>query len=195
MNSIIKKSALSLAMLAGLSSQAFAADVEAGVVKRAQTLDSYVLEHSMFNDSAMVSELQNALVRHEPTEQTLGPAQGISYFNISGVISTQYPQWDQVSNRTSTNQDHGGAEIYISVVQYGYGNIGSYSLPGTSPSLFRTNYLCGSLSSLHICSVGETITGWEYIYRATNFNNGTFSINANSTAWPYGFWSDSVYIR
>jgi hypothetical protein len=52
---------------------------------------------------------------------------------------------------------------------------------------------CGS--NLHVCSAGEIITGYLYLFNYSGQQGGHFSVSANSVANPFGFWSDSIYIQ
>ncbi len=64
---------------------------------------------------------------------------------------------------------------------------------GISKAAGYTQYRCGS--DLHVCASGETITGWLYGYDFSGQESGQFNVGTNSTASPFGYWSDSIYIN
>jgi hypothetical protein len=102
--------------------------------------------------------------------------------------------WETIASyQTTTLNDHGGSQVYAYVWQVGYGNIGTASFNGISKTPEQSQYRCGT--DLHICATGETVTGWVYLYNLSGQESGTFSVSANSVASPFGYWSDSVYIK
>ena len=52
---------------------------------------------------------------------------------------------------------------------------------------------CGS--DLHVCSSGEIVTGFLYLFNFSGQQGGNFVVSANSVASPFGYWSDSIYIQ
>lgn len=178
-----------------LSLNTSAANIEAGVVKNIPVFQEASVEYRGLDNPDVAENINQFLAERQNKDQVEGPASGISYFEISGVISSQYPyQWESTANKFSTTENHGGAETYVSTFQLGYGNISSVTFTSGTPTLYRTNLLCGTYT-VHYCSVGETVIGWEYIYRLNNITSGQFNISAYSTAYPTGVWSDSLYIN
>jgi hypothetical protein len=126
---------------------------------------------------------------------SLAPASGVTYFQTYGVISPLYPSWEYVgASQFSTTYDHGGGFIDVAVLQYGYGN-GGATLSGFSGNHYANELLCGSLSSIHYCSVGETVTGFMAYYEFTVPQDGNFSAYTDSIASPWGRKTDSINIR
>lgn len=122
-------------------------------------------------------------------------ATGIEYYEVYAVGSSNLG-WDYVTaSATSTSPGHGGSQLRVAILQYGYGNVGSSTLAGTQGTNLASEYLCGTMSTLHYCSVGETITGFMRYISFDGMQGGYFSSIANSTASPYGSWSDSIYIQ
>ena len=104
--------------------------------------------------------------------------------------------WQRVSElQSSTNYDHGGSQLSIAVIQYGYGNPNQATMNGISNSYSSSSVLCGTLATLHYCSAGETVTGWLYVFDFDGQQSGNFVTSSNSIASPFGYWSDSIYIQ
>lgn len=131
-----------------------------------------------------------------PQESALSPAPGITYFQTYAVISASAAStWEYVTaSQFSTTTDHGGSWIDVAVLQYGYGN-GGASLNSFNGSNYLTEVLCGSLSNLHYCSVGETVTGFLAYYEFLNSTGGSFSAYSDSIASPFGRRTDTLSIR
>jgi Domain of unknown function (DUF4879) len=168
------------------------ADIENGVVVR-------LSPEEQAGFSLDLSKLKLARNAPQPKKaadgvSTLGPAAGISFFQIYAVQSSWATDY-QSDNwyRTATQTDHGGTTLWVYVLQYGYGNPnnGTMNAIGKYPT---SSALCGSFSALHYCTVGETVTGWLYRYDFSGQQGGHFSASANSTSSPFGYWSDSIYI-
>src|SRR5690554_1943424 len=54
---------------------------------------------------------------------------GIQYYNVFGVRSSRYNQWEWIDyGQNETVRNHGGAEIIVSILRYGYGNTTSATL-------------------------------------------------------------------
>ncbi|ACY13692.1 hypothetical protein Hoch_1105 [Haliangium ochraceum DSM 14365] len=129
------------------------------------------------------------------------PAPGITYFQIVGICSSYSGgcnpatyTWESIdAYQTSTVFNHGGSIVGTAVLEYGYGN-GGANLGGVSGSNYDIEYLCGSMSNLHSCSTGETVTGFLKFYSFSGPQGGSLSANTSSIAYPFGFWSDSLYI-
>lgn len=194
-----QKSLLALTVLSSIISQStIAADVEAGVVKKVPDMESSPLS---INSPASMSDTYLASPSGDITTQAgeasggkmlAAAASGISYFEI-GYVQSSYAGEAISGYQTSTMRDHGGSALYIYVWQYGYGNVTNATMNGISRQVEWRQYRCGS--DLHQCIAGETITGWLYGFDFSGQQSGSFSVGANSTAYPYGYWSDSIYIN
>jgi Domain of unknown function (DUF4879) len=102
--------------------------------------------------------------------------------------------WELVSAlQSATVNDHGGALLSVAVLQFGYGNRSASlnSAPGVN---WATDLLCGTLSTLHFCSVGEIVTGFLDYYSFDGAQGGGFSSVTNSIASPFGQSSDFLTI-
>ncbi|MGO1328721.1 MAG: DUF4879 domain-containing protein [Idiomarina loihiensis] len=170
------------------SGLALAADVEAGVVKNVVQTDNA----SSLALNAPASRPNIDLEVSPGNITPLAPATGVTYFEIGVVYSTKYGQEIIQDDQTSTG-DHGGAQLNIYIWQYGYGNPTNATMNGISKAAGYSQYRCGS--DLHVCTAGETITGWLYGYDFSGQESGQFSVGTNSTASPFGYWSDSIYIN
>ncbi|WP_197477694.1 MULTISPECIES: DUF4879 domain-containing protein [unclassified Marinomonas] len=186
----MKKQLISLALItAGMTGNAIAADIEAGVVKR-------IADQSKMAPKGIAPlDLSNISIdTGAKTLSSFAPATGITYFEIGHIGSTNYGGWEAVSSyQSSTVNDHGGTELYAYVWQFGYGNISSATFNGVSKTPEQSQYRCGT--DLHVCATGETVTGWAYLYNLSGQESGTFNVSANSVASPFGYWSDSIYIQ
>jgi len=122
---------------------------------------------------------------------------GIEYYEVYAVSSSySSPDWEFINpGQAETVFDHGGSEIIVAVLQYGYGNTTSATLNAASGSNWATDYICGAINSMHFCSQGETIRGYLRYYRFTNTQGGFFSSSAYSNLVPYGSWTTSINIR
>ncbi len=192
-NAKLVKLALTAATLLTCHSS-FAADIEAGVVKRIPADERQpLMAGSVPLDLTKLASVP-ATSTAEGQMGIQGPASGISVFRIYAVQSplggTEFP--NQYAG--STQYDHGGNPIQVFVLQYGYGNPTTATLNGASTS-GTSRPLCGSLTFLHYCNVGETVTGWLYQYNFYNQSNGIFKVGSNSVAYPFGYWSTSIYVR
>lgn len=126
-----------------------------------------------------------------PSEGVLVP--GITYFQTYAVGSSNIG-WEYVtSSQTSTVSNHGGAQLRVAVLQYGYG-VANGSMSGTSGTRYATDNLCGPFSSLHYCSAGETITGFIYYFSFDGLQGGSFSTYSTSMGIPAGTPTDAMLV-
>ena len=120
-------------------------------------------------------------------------AQGIYAFQI-GYVGSSNVGWEYVYGSTTyTNNNHGGGALRIIVFQHGYGNVNNATMNGITKSPYETLARCGN--NLNACAPGQVITGWRYRFNFDGQQAGTVSVSANSTAYPYGYWSDSIYVQ
>lgn len=134
------------------------------------------------------------LTQLPPQATVLGPAPGISYFQTYAVGSSSAGVWEFIgANQASTVLDHGGASLSVAVIQLGYGFGGaSLNVPGV---LYAEDHLCASQSSLHFCNIGEIVVGFLDYYSFDGQQFGNFTAFSDSTASPFGRWTDSLSIR
>ncbi len=198
MKTMTKLSAIAALLSGLLVGNAIAADVEAGIVKQ---VSSNHVGKAIGMDTPFIGDISidisdRLAKRQQDQTQTLGAASGITFFEIWDVWSSNQG-WDnlQSTSQTSTNKDHGGSGLYVAVLQYGYGNPNNANMNGISRAYEFSEKLCGSTANLHVCNVGETVTGWLYYFNFSGQQSGTFNTSSNSIASPYGYWSDSIYIR
>ena len=201
MKIFIKSYLLLIALMLGCFSEvSTAADIEAGVVKHITTPvlpDNHPLANNLFDPSllggaqALLGGTQN---KGADNISTTAAATGISYFEVVGVVSAQTNGvWENIQSwQTSTNQNHGGSYLYVAVLQIGYGNANPAVMNAVSKTPVLTELLCGS--DLHVCNVGETVLAWLRYYDYSGQSTGNFTSSSNSTAYPFGYWSDSIYI-
>jgi len=178
--------ALMLSFFSGMST---AADIEAGIVKVAQKDESLPeIAGARLSISGISEKVSSA-------SSTKAAASGISYYEIYAVGSSNVG-WEYPSAlQSSTTSNHGGSQLSIAVIQYGYGNPNQAIMNGISNSYSSSSVLCGTLATLHYCNAGETVTGWLYMFNFNGQQSGNFVTSSNSTASPFGYWSDSIYIQ
>jgi len=174
----------------------YAADVERGVVKVPQDIsklpEKSIVEQFRNNYVPRLSPENRKERDNEYSPQAAAP--GISLFEVEAVYSTQYGTWEFFNQyQTSTLENHGGAELYAAVVQIGYGNPTNAVFNGGQYSHFFSERLCGF--DYHSCNPGEIVRAWRYYYNLSGQQQGYFTASANSIASPFGFWSDSMYIK
>ncbi|MBQ4864732.1 DUF4879 domain-containing protein [Pseudoalteromonas sp. MMG013] len=121
---------------------------------------------------------------------TMAPAAPLSSFEIRGAISTQYPQWEFVTESAfSTSQNHGGNELYIVTREVGYANPASRlaKINGSNLSIIDTQPVTS----------GNLVVGYLVIwkYPHTNFTSGSATASARSINFPNNLEDDRLYIR
>lgn len=185
----IKRLALGVILGAMSAFPALAADVEQGVVVHIPT----TAEPSINGETLNLNGLKQSADAGTVSPQAA--AEGISYFEVYAVGSSDVGWEYPTELQTTTSYDHGGSQLLVAVIQYGYGNPNPATMNGLQKSDYDDEYLCGSMSSLHVCNVGETVTGFLYYYDFSGQESGQFEASASSIAYPYGYWSDSIYIK
>jgi hypothetical protein len=186
----MKKTFLALAIISSFFTiNAMAADIEAGVVKKiVEGSTSLAINAPDSMSDVYLEPYSDAKV----SRVTRAAASGISYFEIGNIYSSNYG-WESISPSQSASGNHGGTTLNIYIWQFGYGNVTNATMNGISKSAGLSEYRCGG--DLHTCAVGETVTGWLYGFSFSGQQSGNFSVGSNSTASPFGYWSDSIYIN
>jgi len=192
---------LALALISSaFTANLMAADIEANIVKNIVEVTNPKFADFLATNPLTIfppSSFKANKKQHEYSSNQVvpfAPATGIEYFEIIAVGSSnvgwEYPE----TYLGSTIEDHGGSILYVAVLQIGYGNTNGSNMNGLSKSPFQTERLCGN--DLHYpCAVGETIQGWLYYFDYSGQQTGFFTASSNSTAFPFGYWSDSISIR
>lgn len=174
---------LSIVSVSGIAGSAI------GTVYTGDTINGQSLKLPIINSTASTSTSTS-------TSTSLnGPAAGISYYQVYAVgssnIGWEYPS----ASQTTTTYDHGGAQLRVVTLQYGYGNQNGATLNATAGIHYRQDALCGPLSALYYCNVGDTITGYLDYYSFDGLQGGYYSSSSSSVASPYGTWTDNIYIQ
>lgn len=182
-----------------VSGSTHAAQIQDGVVTRITAMDRPL---TAFGHDVQVNQLDiSAKVKRRADGTTLAPAQGISYYQVYSVYSTNYANLHGGSPEyvtqlaTTTSGDHGGINLFVYTLEYGYGNPTNATMNGISKSYGYSTPLCGAFSAIHYCNTGETVTGWLYGFDYSGQQSGYFQSGANSTASPFGYWSDAIYVK
>ncbi|MBQ4839509.1 DUF4879 domain-containing protein [Pseudoalteromonas luteoviolacea] len=130
------------------------------------------------------------MINESGSVHIMAPAAPLSSFEIRGVISSNYPQWEGIApNAFSTTQDHGGREVYILTREIGYANPSSRiaKLNGSSLSVIDT----------HPVTSGSSVVGYLVVwkYSVGTFTSGTATASARSINFPNNQEDDRLYIR
>jgi hypothetical protein len=190
-------------LLAVTSSVAMAGEV-AGVTYTDNSISESQLLAAAKSISAKALDsattLQNSAAANNANSATPAAAAiGITAYQIMGVESPNYSNgqiWEPINGtQTSTIQNHGGAWIGVAVFQYGYGNPNNATLAGYLGTHVKRSLVCGPLSAPYFCSVGETATGFVDYFQFNGPQGGSYTSSASSVAYPYGTWTDSLYIK
>lgn len=206
-NMKFSKIIISASLLSSLhAASVLAADVEAGVVKNdlASFAPAFTGEVTLSQFSTAVGAPLSSAEGLSSQDRKSSDAKvsavaaatvtGISYFEVGTVYSTTYGGYEGISSsQFSTANNHGGSQLFIYVWQFGYGNPNNATMNGISKSPGLSQVRCGL--DLHVCSAGETVTGWLYGWDYSGQSAGNFTVSANSIANPFGYWSDSIYIQ
>ena len=189
--SYLSLSALMFSLLPGVS---MAADIEAGIVKNIP--ENQVIPE-IAGERLNLSEIDFSKHTEKPAQSLeKSSASGVSSYEVIAVGSSNIGGWESIAAwQGTTNYNHGGSILLVAVLQYGYGNPNQANMNGISKSHYSSQALCGALATIHYCGVGETITGWLYYYNFSGQQYGNFVTSTNSVAWPFGYWSDSIYIQ
>jgi hypothetical protein len=128
-------------------------------------------------------------------EHAQAAAPGVTYFQIYAVGSTFYNGWQYVgASWTNTGFDHGGAQLRVAVLQFGYGTTGA-TLDGAIGPMYLSENLCGSLSTLHYCAAGELITGFLRYFNFDGRQGGNLFGFVDSIGVPFGRSTDAILIQ
>ncbi|WP_299492672.1 DUF4879 domain-containing protein [uncultured Shewanella sp.] len=146
------------------------------------------LQGDEFTIKALLSLLPNNKYSFSPHKQ------GITYFEIVSVGSTQLGWIDVAQSQKATEFDHEGEQLLVVVFQYGKGHSAKASLNGLEKNAAHSEYLCGELSQLHFCQVGEKITAWLHYFDFSGQQHGHLNVTSYSNSHPF-YWSDTLYIQ
>ena len=193
----MKKSLITLYVISSFfTANVMAADIEASVVKRnAENIENPVFADFLYINPLDMSEIELP-TKSLATSNVItprSPARGISYFEIAQVGSSNIGWEDVTKHQRSTNSNHGGNLLYVYVWQKGYGNVNRATMNGVRKTPQSSQSRCGT--NLHVCRAGEIISGFLYLFNFSGQESGKFTVSANSVANPFGYWSDSIYIK
>lgn len=122
-------------------------------------------------------------------EQTVSraPAPPVSNLQFTGVMSenSQY-NWEDIGTyQSSTTIDHGGAHIYLEVLEIGYGY--DYA--------WMSGVQLTELAKYNVTNNAGTVVGFVHYYDASGFQNGNATTQARSMNYPYNTCSDALNIQ
>ncbi len=202
-----KLTASIIALTASITSgSASAGDIEGEIISAAPSvymdstingvaLDKSAITATFLGKPGVKAALDSIKENKKSSVGIQAAATGISYYEVYAVGSSNIG-WEQgiPSYQTITTYDHGGAQLRVAVLQVGYGNDNDATMGGMTAGSYYEERLCGA--DLHFpCNSGETISGWLRYYAFDGLQNGIFNTSSNSTAFPFGYWSDSISVR
>jgi hypothetical protein len=114
------------------------------------------------------------------------PAPQLTYLEAYAVISSQHPTYEYLSQyQYSTSSDHGGANLYIVTIEYGY---------GSNPIARLNGGTLTQVQSQAITNSSGTIIGWFRWWDASGYQNGQFTYQNTSINSPWNTMYDQVSI-
>jgi Domain of unknown function (DUF4879) len=132
----MSKYACLVSLALSVSSFVHAAEIQNGVVTQITAMDRPL---TAFGHNVQVNNLDiSTKVKRRADGTTLAPAQGISYYQVYSVYSTNYANInggyaESISpNASITIGDHGGTNLFVYTLMYGYGNPSNANLSGIS---------------------------------------------------------------
>ncbi|AJQ92983.1 DUF4879 domain-containing protein [Gynuella sunshinyii] len=178
-----------IALSVFISSHSFAADnahlLDTPLIEDARTLqfaEGIVPFWQSLNNGELSYEQPDA-----STMSTLAPAPPLTYLQAYAVISTDYPSWEYFSqSQISSVQNHGGAEMYIVTIEYGYGQNNIAKMNGSILSQVQSQYIVNS---------SNVIVGWYRWWDASGYSGGQFTYQSTSINSPWNTMSDNIYIK
>lgn len=136
--------------------------------------------------------LQTPLKEQSAPVQAMGPAPALSYLQVYAVISSNYPSYEYVGqNQYTTLQDHGGAEMYVVTLEYGYGTSRFARMNGGALLQEYTD----STHPQPIVDASNNITGWYRWWIASGYDSGQFTYQSTSINSPFNTMSDFINIK
>lgn len=133
-----------------------------------------------------------------PSSATKASAPALTYLEVTYVGSSN-AGWEWIDEtKLITDEDHGGALMYVVTVELGYGGnpiakMGGGQLP--SSANFQTDTLCWTSGQLGACSAGQTVVGFLKHWDVSGWQNGYFTYQNKSLNYPYNTESDAISIR
>ena len=88
----------------------------------------------------------------------------------------------------STTCDHGGAWLYVYVLEVGYGTGGKATMRGDvlpRSTLLLSKPLCTINGVLDFCPVGLPVEGYLYVYNLSGYQGGQFAYENTSINYPF----------
>lgn len=156
-----------------------------------------ITEPLIYKPEKTLPEIDLSRIQTESWYSSRAPARGLQYFEIYAIQSSKSGyKWEYPGfSATSTNKDHGGTHLRVVVFQYGYGNSNKAMLNAKQRYEYQSDSLCGTLQNIHPCRAGETITGYFLYFNFDGEQSGQLNVSANSTAYPFVYKQDSIYIK
>lgn len=115
----------------------------------------------------------------------------LTYLEVKGVVSSNY--WNggygeqPISDgQLLTTYDHGGAEMYILTLEYGYGTTRIAQMGGANLQ---------EAGSQAVLGAGNIVIGWYRWWNASGHQGGQFTYQSTSVNSPWNTMSDWISIR
>lgn len=152
----------------------------------------------------------NEPVTHKefPEVRPQDSAPPLTSVSVYAVGSTQYGGWEKVAGKQQTDGDHGGSQLRVAVVEWGYATYssrnatynGSLVYNGStlrSDARYNEEPICGgSPSEPQPCGRGDTVVGYIEYYALDGLaNSGQFTYSATSMISPTRTYRTQFYIN
>lgn len=116
------------------------------------------------------------------------PAPPLRAVVVEGVMSSRYPQWEQIpASAIATRIDHGGSTLLIQTREDGYGKTQIAKFNAANMRLIQ---------STPVVDARRTVIGWRRIWQYNgNFTGGRFTFQATSMVGVPTVRSTALNIR
>lgn len=116
----------------------------------------------------------------------LASAPPVTYLEFTGVLSENWSSWEDIApNQLSTVYDHGGAWMYLEVLELGYGY--DYA--------WMNGVLLNEVYTYYVTDSSGTVIGFIHYYDASGFQGGYATTEARSINYPFNLMSDALNVR
>lgn len=127
-------------------------------------------------------------------------APALTSVQIIEIYSTQYGTVESINpSQYLTVQDHGGAQVRITVREIGYAQtVRTVTLDGVivSNSAVQTWPLCGTaLAPTRTCPNGSIYIGFDRQYQIDGSSGGKYSVTARNASSPFNAITDWIQIQ
>lgn len=150
---------------------------------------------SLFKKFSLASVIAFSLIGSGAIAQSVPP---LTKVIITSVYSSNQGAETISQYQTATVQDHGGAQVRITVREIGYAkSVHTVKLNGTivSNTVISSTRLCGTASApTTTCNTGDIIIGFDKVFQIDGQSGGAFSVSAQNASTPFNWITDTLNI-